>query len=100
MSERVERLLEVVQVVLFFFALDEHIVDVHFHVLPNLLAEHLVYQSLVRGSCVLQTKRHDPEAVEPLVGDEGYLFLIFLGHLYMVVPKKCVHEGKKFVPGC
>ena len=86
--------------VFFFFAHDEHIIDVHFHVLLNLLAEYLVYQFLVRGSCVLQTKRYDLVAVEPLADDEGCFFLIFLGYLYLVVPQKCVHEGKKFVPGC
>ena len=86
--------------VLFFFALDEHIVNVHFHVPPNLLAKHLVYQSLVRSPRVLQTKGHDPITVESLAGDEGRLFLILFSHLYLVVPKKCVHKGKKLVPGC
>ena len=84
--------------VLFFFTLDEHIVHIYFHVPPNLFAEHLVYQSLVRGPCVLQTERHDPVAVKPLVGDEGSLLLILFCHLYLVVSRKGVHKGKKLVP--
>ena len=84
--------------VLFFFTLDEHIVHIYFHVPPNLFAEHLVYQSLVHGPCVLQTERHDPIAIEPLVGDEGSLLLILFCHLYLVVSRKGVHKGKKLVP--
>jgi len=83
----------------FFFTLDEHIINVYFYVTPNLLIEHLIYQSLVCSSCVLQTKRHNPITVESLAGDEGCFFLIFLGHLYLVVPRKCVNEGKELVPG-
>ena len=100
LSECIERLLKIVQMVLFFFTLDEHIVHIYFHVLLNLFAEHLVYQSLVRGPRILQTERHDPVAVELLTGDEGSLLLILFCHLYLVVPKKGVHKGKKLVPGC
>ena len=85
--------------VLFFFTLDEHIFHIYFHVPPNLFAEHLVYQFLVRGTCVLQTKRHDPVAIQPLAGDEGGFFLIFFCQLYLVVPKEGIHKGKEFVPG-
>ena len=84
--------------VLFFFTLGEHIVHIYFYVPPNLFAEHLVYQSLVRGPYVLQTERHDPVAIEPLVGDENSLLLILFCHLYLVVSRKCVHKGKKLVP--
>ena len=86
--------------VLFFLALNEHVIDIYFHVPPNLFAEHLVYQSLVCGPRILQSKGHDPVAVETLAGDQGCLFLIFLGHLYLVVPGKCVHESQEFVSDC
>ena len=85
--------------VLFFLTLDEHIFHIDFHVPPNLFAEHLVYQSLVRGPCILQTERHDPIAVEALASDEGSLLLIIFCHLYLVVSRKGVHKGKKLVPG-
>ena len=85
--------------VLFFFILDEHIFHIYFHAPPNLFAEHLIYQSLVRGPCVLQTERHDPIIVEALASDEGSLLLIIFCHLYLVVSRDGVHKGKKLVPG-
>ena len=85
--------------VLIFSTLDEHIVHIYFHIPPNLFAEHLVYQSLVRGPHILQTERHDHVVVEPLVGDEGNLLLILFCHLYLVIPREGVHKGKKLVPG-
>ena len=86
--------------ILLFFTLEKHVVHIYFYVPPNLLAEHLVYQSLVHGSRILQTGRHDPVAVETLAGDEGDLLLILLCHLYLVVSGEGVHKGKKLVPGC
>ena len=85
--------------ILLFLAFDEHVVHIYFCVPPNPLAEHLVYQSLVRGSHILQTKRHDLVAIEPLASNEGGLLLILLYHLYLVVSREDVHKGKKLVPG-
>ena len=84
---------------LLFFTLDKHVVYIYFHVPPNLPTEHLVYQSLVCGSHILQTERHDPIAMKPLAGDEGGLLLIVFCHLYLVVSREGVHKGKKLVPG-
>ena len=86
--------------ILLFLALDKHVIHIHFHVPPNLLAEHLVYQPLVCGSCVLQTEGHNPVAIEPLAGDEGSLLLIFLSHLYLVVLGEGVHKGEELVSSC
>ena len=85
--------------VLFFFTFNEHIVHIYFYVPPNLLAKHLVYQSLVCGSRVLQIKRHNSVAIKPLAGDEGGLLLIFFCHLYLVVSREGVHKGKKLESG-
>ena len=81
-----------------FLTLDEHVVHIDRYVPPNLLAEHLVYQSLVCGPRILQTKRHNPVAIVSLAGDEGGLLLILLCHLYLVVFRENVHKGKKLVP--
>ena len=86
--------------VLLFFTLDKHIVHIYFYIPPNLLAEHLVYQSLVHGSRVLRTERHDSVAIKPMAGDEGGLLLIFFCHLYLVVSREGVHKGKKLVSSC
>ena len=81
-----------------FFTLDMHVVHIYLYVPPNLLAEHLVYQSLVRGPHILQTQRHSPIAIQSLVGDEGGLLLILLYHSYLVVFGESVHKGMKLVP--
>ena len=84
--------------ILLFFTLDKHVVHIYFYVPPNLFAEHLVYQSLVRGSRIFQIERHDLVAVETLAGDESGLLLIFLYHLYLVILEESVHKGKEFMP--
>ena len=43
LSEGIERLSKIVQVVLLVSAFDKHIVDVHLDIPPNLFFEHLVY---------------------------------------------------------
>ena len=57
--------------ILLFSTFDEHAIHIHLYIPPNLLAKHLVYQSLVRGPHVLQTKRHNPVAIESLTSDKG-----------------------------
>ena len=43
LSKGVERLSEVIQVVLLLSVFDEHIIDVYFDIPPNLFLEHLVH---------------------------------------------------------
>ena len=81
-----------------FLTFDKHVIHIYIYVPPILLAEHLVYQSLVRSSRILQTERQDLVAIKPLAGDEGDLLLILLCHLYLVVSGEGVHKGKKLVP--
>ena len=86
--------------ILLFSTFDEHAIHIHLYIPPNLLAKHLVYQSLVRGPHVLQTKRHNPVAIESLTNDKGGLLLILLCHLYLVVSEESIHKGQKLVPNC
>ena len=85
--------------ILLFLTFYKHAVHIYFYVSSNLLAEHLVYPSLVRGSRIFQVERHDPVAIETLAGDEDGLLLILLCHLYLVVSGEGVHKGKKLVLG-
>jgi len=87
-------------VILLFLALDEHVVHIYLYIPPNLLTEHLVYQPLVCGSCVLQAEWHDPVIIEPLASDKGSLLLIFFCHLNLVILEKVVYKGEKLVPCC
>ena len=86
--------------ILFFLALDKHVVHIYLYVPSNLLIEHMVDQPLVHGSCVLQAVGHDPVAIKPLPGDEGDLLFIFFYHLNLVVSGEGVNKGEKLVSSC
>ena len=58
-----------------------------------LLVEHLVYQSLERGTCILQSKWHDFVTIQGLTSYEYSFLLIFLIHEDLVITWKCIHEG-------
>lgn len=55
------------------------------------------HASLVRSSCVLQTKRHRDIAECAKGGDESGGMLVGFLHGYLVVTGVCVHEGKELV---
>ena len=48
----------------------QHVVYVDLNIPPNLMCEHLVYQPLIRGLCVLESKRHYFVTKGTLAGDE------------------------------
>ena len=65
--------------------LDEHVVDVYFHGLAEMVSEHLVNEPLVHGTSVLEPEGHDFVAEDALLHDKGGLFLIFWVHKYLVI---------------
>ena len=58
----------------------EYIVYVDFHIPPYLLVEHLIHQSLIVGTCILQPKRRDFVAIWALASDKHSFLLIFFLH--------------------
>ncbi|GKB32127.1 hypothetical protein Tco_0871528 [Tanacetum coccineum] len=54
----VEGLLNIFQHILLGDTLDHYVINVGFKISSNLIAEYLIYQSLVSSSGVLQTERH------------------------------------------
>ena len=62
-SQSIERLLEVFKVGFGFFSFYNNVIHIDLHILVYLLIEHLFYQSLVCGTCVLQSKQHDFVAI-------------------------------------
>ena len=58
-SQGIECLLEVFKVGFSFSTFHEHVIHIDLHILAYLLVEHLVYQSLVRGTYILWSKWHD-----------------------------------------
>ena len=64
--------------------LDEHVVDVHFYGLTKMVGEHLVNESLVRGTSILEPQGVDFVAEDAPLRDKGSLLLIFRVHKYLV----------------
>ena len=56
--------------VILLYAFHQHVVHVDLHIPLNLMHEHFVYQSLIRGARVLESEWHHPLAKETLVGDK------------------------------
>ena len=71
--------------VVLFLGFDQHVVDIDFDVSTDLVVEYSVHQSLVGGSCVLQSKWHHFVAEESSACDEGCFLLVVLIHHYLVV---------------
>ena len=65
--------------------LDEHVINVHFHGLAEIVGEHLVNEPLVRGTSVLEPEGHDFVAKDAPLHDKGGLLLIFQVHKYLVI---------------
>ena len=79
---------------------NQHIIYVYLHSYAYLLLEHPVHQSLVGGSCVLESKRHHPIAIGSLLYDERGIFLVVWVHTNLVVAGKGIHKTEKLMAGC
>ena len=79
--------------VIFPFTLYQHVVYVHFNILPNLLDEHFVHGPLIRRFCILQPKRHDLVAKKPLACDKQSILLIEFVQPDLIIARENVHEA-------
>ena len=71
--------------IVFSKAFYQHVIYINLHIPPNLVCKHLVYQSLVRCPCVLESEWHHFVAEESLAGNKRSLLLISLLHSDLVV---------------
>jgi hypothetical protein len=67
------------------FPYNNDVMDVEFHVAPDLVGEALEHTSLIRGPGVLQAERHGDEAEWPKGGDERRSVLVGLLHSDLMV---------------
>lgn len=74
--------------------LDYHIIHVHLHSLPNLVGEHLIHQTLVGRSSILETEWHYVVVEETLIRREYSLHLVMLAYQDLVVPGVCILEAE------
>ena len=99
-SQNIEGVSKVPSVITGIHRLCYHIINVHFHGTTDLLFKDLVHQTLIGGTRILQTKRHNLIAVQPTIGDEGRFILIELIHWNLVVLGESIHETKHLISRC
>lgn len=75
-----------------FRALDEHIIDMDFHIPINLVLENLVDQLLISGSYIFQIKKHYLVVINIFINYEGCVLLILGCHPNLVVAREGIHE--------
>ena len=81
----------------FVLTLHQHVIYIHFYILPNLWTKHVVNQPLICCTCVLQTERHHLIIEQGLTGDKGCFLLICLVHPYLIVSRESIHKSKQLV---
>ena len=79
--------------ILFFFGLDHHVIDVYFHSVAELLFEHGGDQSLVGCPRILQPKRHNFVAVGSSWGEECSFVLVLWMHGDLMVASVSIKEA-------
>ena len=79
-------------VVNFFLAFHEHIIDVNLHCFSDFFSEHTVYEALVSCSRIPKSEGHHFEIVDAFSSYERCFGNIIARHLYLVEPLKRVHK--------
>jgi hypothetical protein len=72
---------------------NQQVIYVHFNVSANLISKHPVHQSLISGSCILQTEGHHLIAVKSSVCDESRFFLVCFLHVDLIVSREGIHKA-------
>ena len=75
-----------------------NVVDIDFHGPTNQGFEELSHQPLISSANILEPKRHDFVAVQSMWCHKNCIFLIWLKHGDLVVPKEYIYEGDHPMP--
>jgi hypothetical protein len=78
--------------------LHDDVVDIDFHVVPNLVGEALEHAMLVRSSGILQPKWHGDITKCSKGGDEGGCVLEGLFHGDLMIARIGIQKGKELAP--
>jgi hypothetical protein len=92
-SQAVERGVQVTNQVIRLPGLHNYVVYVCLNSPPDVVSENMLHTSLVRSTCVSESKLHRYAVEHPERRDEGGWELIGLFHLYLVVPGIGVKEA-------
>lgn len=83
-----------------FHAFDNYGINVDFHILANLIFEHLIHHALISNSNINEAEGHDSIGVYSSMSNKGYLQNVFGQHSNLVVFKKCVKKIEHYVSRC
>ena len=77
--------------------LNNHIVNINFHLFVDHVMEEGSHGSLICCPCILEFKGHDFVIEYAPRGHESRLSTVFHGHLDLVVAQEAIHKGHHFV---
>ena len=80
--------------------LNEHVIDVYFHGVAELICEHSIHEPLLSRSRVHQAEWHDFVTVGSPICDKCCFLAIVRMHHDLVVSGECVHEREHLVSDC
>ena len=75
---------------------NQHIIHVGLHISSELMRKNFIYQSLIGGPSIFQTKRHNFVTIDGSVGNKSSFLFILLGHTDLIVSGESVHEGHQW----
>lgn len=78
-------------------ALHEHIINVDFYIVPNLLFKYFVHQLLAGHPCILQAKRNYHLTKQTTISNKCHLLLIFWHHMDLIESREDIHKWEKLV---
>ena len=81
----VEGFPEIIQMIVLTSAFYQHVVNIDLDISSNLMCEHLVHESLICCTYILEAERHHFVTKEALAGNERSLLLIHFIHFYLVI---------------
>ena len=76
-----------------FCTFDQHVAGIGFHIMPNLVFEHLVDKALICSPCIFQSKMYHFITIHTFIGYEHHLLLTFESHLNLTIAGESIHEA-------
>lgn len=74
-------------------AFDQHIIDIHSHIVADLVLEHLIDEALIDGSYIFQSKRYHFIIIQTFSDDECRLLFVQGSHPDMAISGKSIYEA-------
>lgn len=82
------------------FGLGYYVVYIHFHRTLDQRLEYLIYQPLICNTYIFYAEGHNPIKKQTLISDKSSVFFVLLGHGYLIITRKRIHETKQAMTCC